>query len=382
MSGRVSAVRFAGDPAGAWTLGVVAKRTYLVERGALVEAQAQIPLVEEPVFGPEETVLLHDTDLLLNRTATDVIVQGHAYSYGPRAVFDAGVGIGAFARVMRVAGDRRVEWRPDRVRFTAPKPIEEKLPLGWERAYGGIDQAARLAIGDPIEAAQVDAGLLVDPCFGLFAYPRNPVGRGYLLQPTREACDACELPNFEDPSALLTPETVVRNDFVRWPDGPPVASLGWLSYAYFPRSAQIGIPPKPYELDRIKPQHFAEVRAGILRAPSVRPEAPVEQRLDIGVGQCSAVGMRVPNIAWRSSVELLNLHPTTPNWRFTLPTRPPTMALKLEGRQPEQLQPAIRTILIEPDENRVCLVFVGQMGIPAPLEPERAAAIQHAVIWN
>ena len=239
MSGRVSAVRFAGDPTGAWTIGLVAKRTYRVARGALVEADEQIPLVEEPVFGPDEAVLLHDTDLLLNRTAADVIVQGHAYAHGGQSVFDAGVGIGSFARVVRVFGDRRVEWHPSRLRFTSPQPVD-KVPLGWERAYGGIDQAARAVMGDPIEAEQATAGLSADPLFGLFAYPRNPVGRGYLLLPTREAVEACALPNFEDPSAPLTSrDGGAERDFSalaggarRWP------AWGGCRTAYFPRSAQ------------------------------------------------------------------------------------------------------------------------------------------------
>ena len=124
-------------------------------------------------------------------------------------------------------------------------------------------------MGDPIEAEQATTGLSADPLFGLFAYPRNPVGRGYLLLPTREAVEACALPNFEDLSAPLTPETLPQRDFLRWPQGPPVASLGWLSYRLFPPQRTIGIPAKMYEFDRIKPEHFPEVRAGISRPPSV-----------------------------------------------------------------------------------------------------------------
>ncbi len=337
--------------------------------------------MEEPIFGPQESVLLHDTDLLLNRTATDIVIQGHAYAHTGYPVFDAGVGVGSFARVIRVMGDRRVEWRPDRLRFTNPEPVE-KIPLSWERAYGGIDQVARKTLGDPIEEEQQKAGLPTDPRFGLFAYPRNPVGRGYLLQPTREAVETCQLPNLEDAAVPLTPASLPRHDFMRWPDGPPVASLGWLSYAYFPRSAQIGIPPRPYRPDQIQPQHFAEVRDGILRSTSVRPEATLEQRLDVGVAQSSAVGMRCANAEWRASVQLLNLHPTAPKWAFSLPAHPPIVALKLEEKQPEQLHPAIRTILIEPDLNRVCLVIVAERKTSVPLTPARTEAIQHAVVWK
>lgn len=381
MTPRVSAVRCAGDPRGAWIIGLIAKRTYLVRNGGLLEAEEQVPLVEEPLFGPDERVLLHDTDLLLNRTATDIVVQGHAYAYAGKPAFDAGVGVGSFARVMRVMGDRRVEWRPDRLRFTDPEPVE-RIPLSWERAYGGIDHVARKTMGDPIEEEQEKAGLPIDPCFGLFAYPRNPVGRGYLLQPTREAVESCRLPNFEDSAVPLTPASLPRQDFLRWPDGPPVASLGWLSYAYFPRSAQIGIPPRSYRADQIQPRHFAEVRDGVLQSTSVRPEATLEQRLDLGVAQSSAVGMRCAEVPWRAPVQLLNLHPVAPKWTFSLPPRAPLMALKLDGKQPEQLQPAIRTILIEPDLNRVCLVLVAEKKAAAPLTPSSAEALQHAVVWK
>jgi hypothetical protein len=378
---RVSAVRCAGDPGGGWILGIIGKRTYRVERGQLTESNQQIPLVEEPAFESDEGVLVHDTDLLLNRTQTDVIVQGHAYAHAGRAAYDAGISIGPFVRMLRVNGDRRVEPRADGLRFTAPQPAD-KIPLVWERAYGGIDEVARRTMGDPLQAEQEAAGMPADPRFGLYAYPRNPMGCGYLLAPTTEAVEACRLPNFEDPAALLTPATLPMGELTRWPDGPPVASLGWLSYAYFPRSAQIGLPPRIYEFDRIAPQRFAEVRAKILRPASVRPETKLEERLDLGVAQSSAVGMRAAEVPLSARVDLVNLHPQQPTWTFTLPKKAPRVMFRIDARQAQALQPKIRTVLIEPDLDRVCLVWVAESKSPVPMPPARLESIQHAVIWE
>ncbi len=379
---RVSAIRCSGDVAGGWILGVVGKRTYRVERGQLVDAAEQVALVEEPAFESDEGVLVHDTDLLINRAFADVVVQGHAYPPGDAAVFDAGIAIaGALTRRIRVFGDRRVEATTGRLRFTTSTPFE-KMPLVWERAYGGIDEVARATMGDPLQTEAGQMGMPTDPRFGIFAYPRNPVGRGYMLAPTPAAVEACRLPNFEDPTALLTPATLPRGDFMCWPEGPPVASLGWLSYAYFPRSAQIGIAPQPYEFDRIIPQAFPEVRAGILRPASVRPESRLEERLDIGVGQASAVGMRAADVPLGARVDLLHLHPRDTNWTFALPRRAPRVAFRISGREVQTLQPKIRTVLVEPDRDRVCLVWVAETKSPVPIPPARLDAIQHAVIWE
>src|SRR5262249_51753446 len=148
-------------------------------------------------------------------------------------------------RRVRVFGDRHCE-RDARgeLCFTPPEPAP-KVPLGWESAYGGLDRAARQKFGDPAEALAKEAVLPVDPRFGLFGYPRNPLGKGYLIEPTPEALAACTLPNLEDPQRLLTPQTLPRRSALLWPQGPPVAGFGWLSYNFFPRSAQIGLPLLP-----------------------------------------------------------------------------------------------------------------------------------------
>ena len=58
------------------------------------------------------------------------------------------------------------------------------------------------------------------------------------------------------------------------------------------------------------------------------------------------------------------------------------MALRIAGEQPQHLVPVIRTVLVEPDLNRVCLVFVGQLKVAVPLSPARAETIQNAIVLS
>jgi len=381
----LSAVRVAGDPEGrGWRLGVIGKRTWRVTRGRCELAPAQVPLVEEPLHDDGRAVLLHDADVLLNRRKTDIIVEGHVYPPGGRTPFDFGLQVGEFQRLARAFGPRRAG--PDatgtRIRFSAPEPVE-KIPLAWESAYGGVDLAARADIGDPFEAPLAESGVEVDPRFGLFAYPRNPVGRGYLIEPTAAAFEACRLPLIEDPGALLTPDTLVRHDFVRWPEGPDVAGFGWLSYGYFPRSALLGAAPLVYDGDRIKPSAFSEVRSGDLHDAAVRPERPLTERLGVAVAQSAAIGMRATRVLPRDTVALTGLHPREPRWTFALPADSPRMHVRFRGEQPIELPPpAIRTLLIQPDEERLTVVWVSELLLHAAPGPKRLEGLEHAVIWS
>jgi len=381
----VSAVRVAGDPRGkGWRLGVIGKRTWSVARGRAELAPAQVPLVEEPIYDPKRAVLLHDADILLNRTRVDIVVDGHVYPPGGRTPFDFGVQVGSLLRLGRAYGPRRVAPDPvaGRPRFSLPDLIE-RIPLAWESAYGGVDQAARADIGDPFEESLGLAGVEPDPRFGLFAYPRNPVGRGYLLEPTSAAFEACELPLIEDPESVLTPDSLVRKDFVCWPEGPAVAGFGWLSHAFFPRSAMLGARPLVYDGNRIPASAFHEVRRGEIHEAAVRGDRPFQERLDVGVAQASAIGMRAKAVGPGDGVALHGLHPRESRWTFRIPSEVPRMHARFVGEKTIELPaPAIRTVLIQPDEDRLTLVWTSELLLASAPGPKRLEGLQHLVVWN
>lgn len=381
----VSAVRVAADPEGkGWILGVIGKRTWKVMRGRCELDTAQVPLVEEPRYDEQRAVLVHDVDVLLNRRKADVVIDGHVYPPAGRTPFDFGVQVGKLLRLARAFGPRRVAPDPakGRLRFSTPEPIE-KIPLGWESAYGGVDLAARADIGDPFEEPLRAAGVQPDPRFGLFAYPRNPVGRGYLIEPSPAAFEACHLPLIEDPDSYVTPDNLVRQDFVRWPEGPAVAGYGWLSYGYFPRSALMGAPPLVYDGARIAPARFMEIKRGDLHDAAVLPDRPLAERLGIGVAQAAAVGMRADRVLPGDVVALHGLHPRELRWSFKIPAESPQMHVRFVGEKPTPLPaPLIRTVFIEPDLDRLTLVWTAELPLPAGVGARRLEGLAHVVLWK
>ncbi|WP_394844463.1 DUF2169 domain-containing protein [Pendulispora brunnea] len=365
-------------------MGVIAKRTYVVQADRCVPADEQFALVEEPQFTEDSSVLVHDSDLVLNRRRADVIVTGHAYAPNGRAtIFDAHVRLGELDRRLRIFGDRqcRLDYS-GRVQFSPPAVVET-VALDWTAGYGGADLVALARHGDPTREITEAAGGAYDPRYGLFAYPRNPAGRGYVTEATSDALEACRLPNLEVPTWLLTPETLCVGTFTRWPAGPPVAGVGWLSYNYFPRTAMLGLPPLVYDDAEFAPSNFLEVRAGIVRSPDVvAPDSTVAQRLDLGAAQGAALGMQLSRIWPGSAVELLHLHPRQPLWRFALAEEMPRIALQMPDEPVAELTPEIRTVEIHPDRDLVCVVWVAQHRTSLPVGPGKFAKIRHAVSWT
>ncbi len=364
---------------GGFILGVVAKRTYIVDRRGCHVAPEQTPLVEEPVYSEDQGILDHDADVVLQRERADIIVQGHAYAPGLDR-FDVRITVGELTRDIAVFGDRRLERHRGQLTFTPAEPLE-KIALSWQRAYGGVDHVARQEIGDPVAEALASAGQPHDPRFGLYAYPRNPMGTGYLLEPTPSAIAACRLPNFEEPRELLTPTSIVRGDFMLWPRGPRVAATGWQCHNYFPRVVQFGVPPAPYNDAEVEPRQFWEVDEGHVHADTVVHATHMVDRVDPRAAQQSAMGMRADRIPPGASIELRHLHPKLGAWSFALPAESPTLAYGLPDRRAEPLRAEIRTLLLEPDLDRVTIVWVGETRVSFPVTPRQLAALQHGVVW-
>ncbi len=378
---RLSAVASIDELDGTTLLGVAAKRTYTVTAGMCALASSQVPLVEGPRALPDGGKLSHDNDVALGKPLVDVIINGHVWSHGAGSVVDASIHVGSLRRAIRVFGDRRCERDTlGALRFTPPTTFD-RLPLAWERAYGGCDLAAKNRYGDPAERLRALAGVAYDPRFGIYGYSRNPLGRGYIVEPSAEALAALELPNFEEPSQLLTPETLVCAYARRWPAAPPPACTGWLAYNVFPRTAHLGFITLPYDLTVVRPEDFHEVRAGVLTPEAVSPRTRPGARASALSRQGSAVGMRATEIAPGAPAVLHHLHPRSRAWAFRLPTETPEMFLRAPGGEPQRLTPKIRTVLIEPDEDRVSIVWVGETRADAPCTPERLATVEHAVRW-
>lgn len=176
------------DKEGIDTVSAALKATFRIEVGVTEPevAEEQVPLVWADEFRgePGETSLLYEADTVPTKPSTDVVILGHVYAQGGWSrSMDVALRVGDLTRTIRVFGDRRWHRPQGFWRISDPEPFEA-VPLVFERAYGGRDQT------DPDEAKHDWE-------------PRNPVGTGFVTSSGSEQADELPLPNFEDPNDLI-----------------------------------------------------------------------------------------------------------------------------------------------------------------------------------
>jgi len=371
----------AKDPEGGQILSVVCKRTYHVDsHGRLSRAPEPVPLFEDFILDPAaSTVLVHDTDLVPFKPLTDVLVLGHAYSPKPATSVLTAVRIGERSKQVLAMGDRRASLsRTGQVSFSAPEPFE-RMPLGYDRAYGGIDAVAEARLGDP--TAPIKACLPREaqgPGSSEYSYPRNFAGKGYLIEATPDAVETLVLPNLEDPADRLTPDRVVVGSTRAWPKMPLPASYGVVDYGWFPRIAFMGVVPLH------EPEHavFEEVRRGfapasILTETFLSPDPEVDFRFT----SCGSLGLQLPHLSGDEEIVLYNLHPSLPKWEIRLPGERPAIATDGRNGKMNKTNPVIQTITIEPDQDRVTVVWRGAARAIRPYMPIELENMPLHVAW-
>jgi hypothetical protein len=327
------------------------KRTYALEGGAvrLTEPEPlQYDLWGNDVLEPRFPV---GSDFWFQKVATDVVVRGSAYNPGGAPIVTArvSVSLGEITKQIAVFGHRVVFWRKDGTpEFSSPEPVES-VPLLYQLAYGGLD--ARVPVPEavlPFYMAQARAGLAYDHP-GL--YPRNPVGKGYLVLPG--PVDGLELPNLEDPRDLLTPERLITGSPENWYRQPLPWCFEWAVASTFPRCRFLGTepwfpPPDGPELP--------EVARGFCPPglPSLTEDAPELA----GYLQEASLGMVFPHPLAERPVRVQGMNPDHPVILFTVPS-PPRLAFEIEGvREPAAAR--LTNFVIHPKEMRFTVTYAAR----------------------
>jgi hypothetical protein len=154
------------DDEGRQIVSIHAKRTYRISSSG----QCVLADVQRPFLVPDEDV--PESDILPTKAATDLIILGTTYGRAGARVMTAGVDVGALALRYQIFGERRCIYRGrSDIAFTEPSPID-RVRLRHENAYGGFD-----ATVPESESTELIDILGSHP--GL--YPRNPVGKGYVV---------------------------------------------------------------------------------------------------------------------------------------------------------------------------------------------------------
>jgi hypothetical protein len=257
----------------------------------------------EPGYSPPRL----EAELARFKPRCDLLVNGTAWAPGGRPAerVKVGVACGPVRKMIEVVGDRHWRQVGATVGPSAPAPFAT-MPLTYARAFGGVDDA------DPREAQPL-------------AYPSNPFGRGWHRVANQGRILGRPLPNLENP-------------------GEPV-KVPWGSY----RPAGLGIRARSVA-DRLRFAGTYDQRW----IDEVFPFLPAD--FDERYHQAAPEDQQLPWPAGGEEVVLLNLTPEG-RTRFRLPVVDlPVVLIGRDGTE-RQKRPVLDTILIEPDERRVCLTW-------------------------
>lgn len=300
------------DERGVDTLYVAVKATFTLRGGRLFVAEKQQPVVVADTYRgePAQTSLRTASEAHLLKPGTDVLLEGEAHAPGGKPVESCPVlvRVGPVRQVLQVFGDRK--WRGGLLSpgISPPEPFV-KMPLVWERAYGGVHE--------------VEKGRVLGEA-------RNPVGQGFRGKRGGAEMVGRALPNLEDPRQLIRSTS----------DNPVPVGVGPVSPSWEPRKSYAGTYDEAWRTRRAPylPRDF--------RAEFFQVAPP---------GLCAREGLK-----GGEPVELLNVSPEGVQ-RFALPRCGLSATVKIAGL-PERPRLRLETVLLEPGAGRVCMTWRGAVG--------------------
>lgn len=301
---------FVADEEGRPIVAPIVKATFEIgpdSRLSIAEKQLPILFAGEPVGVPGESSYRYEPETAFVKPATDVILIGSACA--PRAgttTLDVEFNVGKLTKRARVTGDRRWGKGLWGTRIVGPEPFE-KVPLTWERAYGGWDRSA------------------ADPKRHSFEQ-RNPVGVGYRGKGAH-VVDGAPLPNVEDPRHMLRSyggKSVPVGFGFTSPDWHPRSTLAGTYDAAWARDRK---PLLPTNFDR---RFFNAAPEGLVATGYLRGDEPV---LAVNVTSQGRLTFKLPGIT------------------------PPRCHVSFRYREDEIVETRLDTVLVDTDHRRVSLTW-------------------------
>ncbi len=296
------------DPEGIDSLYTIVKATFLL--GQIVKlVEEQIPIVEEDQYfdEPGQSSLKVPSDLGLIKPGTDILLMGNAYAPQSRRVnqTDVTINVGPITKTVRVFGDRVWQAGLLGAKISEPQPFE-KMPLIWERAFGGFDQTN-------------------DKEPQVLTEERNPVGLGFRVKNGHKAIDEMKLPNIEDPIQLIS----------SWKDRPTPACFGPVCSSWEPRKSYAGTYDENWQKHRM-------------------PYLPKD--FDPRFFQLASPDLVVPGyLKGGEEVHIIGASPSG-QLRFRLPQYQLQVTYQLDNKNHIRL-PNLDTVIIEPDDSRLSLLW-------------------------
>lgn len=323
------------DEEGQSLLALLTKATYDIvgdRRDRLVLADEQIPVsFEGECYGaPGESSYRYEPEVAWEKRGTDVVLIGHACAPRPNTrVLDVGFRVGPVRQIARIYGDRAWIRVMGRVSPTEPR-VFERMPLIYERAFGGVDAS----LGDPVRT---------------FFEERNPVGRGYRHKKGRFE-EHTLLPNIESPTHP------VRS----YNDQPAPVGFGFVSPNWQPRARYAGTYDKRWSSTR-EPLLPADFDRRFFNAAA--PELIVRGWL-----------------RGDESVQLQNISDCAQSG-FSLPGQPPpSYGVRMRRGSNIQRNGNLDTVIINTDDQQVQLLWRACVTLPAQANDVRTIDVTTAMV--
>jgi hypothetical protein len=324
-----TALAFGKTAEGAPFLSVIIKGTFKIPTGggpARAAAQ-QLPIftADEP-YDPKQPggVLKFESDLVPFKPRADVVLVGHAYApHGrPAKVVDVEIEVGALRKKLRVFGDRAWSFpsdQADAIPYVVGPADFVKMPLTYDRAFGGIDKTASLRPREPHFKPWCE---------------RNYLGKGFCGARTVAAIDKTPLPNIEDPDDLIR----------SWDSNPRPAGCGFFPRNSRPRVEWFGTFDEKWKAER-------------------KPELPLDFRFDAYNGADLTL-QGAPYLVGNERVRLVNVTPASPTLECWLPGFEPRATFVQRGAT-RNAPARLDTVLLSPDTSMLCLVWRSTLAIEA-----------------
>ena len=300
------------DRHGAETLVVVVKGTYDIKNGAvrLHDRQEKIRWADEYNGEPGISSIKYAGEGALFKPATDIILRGSARpSRKNTNQVDVQLRLGKLQKTVTVFGDRHWKRVFGFLRISTPEPFE-KVPLVYERAFGGVDASVP-------ERAESEA--------------RNPVGVGFRARKSHQAVVGTPLPNLENPACRIS----------NCNQRPGPACLSSISPHWQPRLSHAGTFDEAWQQTRspLLPEDFA---------PMFHQTAPADQ---IYTGY----------VVGGEPGEVLNASPSG-RLVFTLPIVRVRVMAKIASEF-RDLEMRLDTVVIDGDDERLLLTWRGSISV-------------------
>ncbi len=326
-------------PKGEYILSVLLKRTYDIIPGKqCVRADSDQPLIpgDVPWGNPMNSTMRFESDFIPFKLETDVVLNGMAYAPRgtPTTSCAVAIKIADRRKDIWVIGDRTAKYVKDGSPILSEPTPFETMELRYERAYGGIDVYSDKKTS--------------------YSYPRNPLGRGFIVENTQDGIENLQLPNLEDPTDLLTPECLCIHEYSNWKEQPMPTGFGWLPKHYLPRAELAGIMPADREVEQeLRKAYAAFVPAehrNIYLNNGIRD-------MDFHFFNGASSGLTMPYLRGDEEIATANFGPEG-IVSFHLPGDRPEIGLDI-GEGVKQTNVVIHTVMIHMEQRLVDIVWRG-----------------------